>query len=128
MAMTLVAAFAAASLALSDVRVVDGDTFDAGGERYRAIGYDTPEIGRFARCPAEDALGRRASARAAALIASARRIEAVRPAWRWRRDQHGRRLAEIRLDGRDIGAILIAEGLARPYRRGARPDWCGGGR
>jgi len=30
----------------------------------------------------------------------------------------------LRLDGRDVGATLIAEGLAVPYRGGARIDWC----
>ena len=30
----------------------------------------------------------------------------------------------VRLDGRDVGATLISEGLAVPYRGGPRIGWC----
>ncbi len=31
-------------VSVDDISVVDGDTIDYRGERYRMIGYDTPEI------------------------------------------------------------------------------------
>ena len=39
-------------------------------------------------------------------------------------DRYGRRLVRLSLDGRDVGAVLISEGLAVPYRGGRRIDWC----
>jgi micrococcal nuclease len=31
---------------------------------------------------------------------------------------------QLSLDGRDVGRVLIAEGLAVPYSGGRRIDWC----
>ena len=43
-----------------------------------------------------------------------------------RRDIYGRELVRLRLaDGRTAGAVLIAEGLAAPWKPGDRNDWCG---
>ena len=33
----------------------------------------------------------------------------------------------LEIDGVDLGDILVAEGLAAPYRGGPRPDWCARG-
>jgi endonuclease YncB( thermonuclease family) len=106
------------------LRVVDGDTVEmacpaAGRFRARLTGYDTPES--FApRCPAEARAARRATERLRGLVAASRGLEARLGGW----DRYDRRLVRLRLDGRDVGATLIAEGLAVPYRGGARPDWC----
>lgn len=46
------------------------------------------------------------------------------------RDRYGRTLAQVRVDGRDLAALLIGEGPtpvtegARPYSGGARHAWC----
>mgnify|MGYP006274733513 FL=1 len=108
----------------SVLRVVDGDTVEmacpaAGRFRARLTGYDTPES--FApRCPAEARAARRATERLRGLVAASRSLEARLGD----RDRYNRRLVRLHLDGRDVGATLIAEGLAVPYRGGARPDWC----
>ena len=84
-------------------------------------------------CPAENAAGERARARAAALVASAARVEAF-PApgnagelWRddegFGRDRYRRRIATIQVDGRDLGAVLISEGLAVTWA-GYKHNWC----
>lgn len=39
------------------------------------------------------------------------------------RNRYGRLLATIRVDGRDVGEVLVAEGLARPWG-GRRASWC----
>lgn len=39
---------------------------------------------------------------------------------------YGRTVAHVVLDGRDVGQILIAQGIARPWPvHRAKPDWCG---
>lgn len=100
-------------------RVVDGDTVGAGGYRVRLYGLNAPEIRGI--CAEEKALGRRAAARLAALIAGAGRVELQRaPPGKFSQLQ-----ARLVLDGRDAAGILIAEGLARPYFGGPKEGWCG---
>ncbi len=41
----------------------------------------------------------------------------------WLKDRYGRTLATVSVDGQDVGEILIAEGLARPWT-GHRQPWC----
>jgi endonuclease YncB( thermonuclease family) len=42
--LTLTCGALAEPISVTDVTVVDGDTIDAHGQRYRMIGYDTPEV------------------------------------------------------------------------------------
>lgn len=109
------------ALAPRPVTVIDGDTVDRWPYRYRLLGFDAPEI-RRARCPSERQRGHEAKARLAELVASAQRVEIVSAG---RRDQWGRTLARLEIDGRDLAAIAVAEGWAAPYSgRGPRHDWC----
>jgi endonuclease YncB( thermonuclease family) len=103
---------------LATCRAVDGDTLRCGAERVRIVGLDTPEM--QGRCAAESRLARRAQERLAALSAEGVALEAKG------RDRYDRLLAVVRdRDGRDLAAILIREGLARPYDgRGPRASWC----
>jgi micrococcal nuclease len=106
------------------VSVVDGDTVEmacAGGGAFRArlTGYDTPES-HEPGCAAEARAGRQATQRLNALLAGARSVE---PRFGGI-DRYGRHLVRLTVDGRDVGAILIAEGLAVPYSGGRRIDWC----
>lgn len=121
-------------LALASVTVVDGDTLhdNRRNQDYRLFGIDAPETAR-AKCEAEKALGHTAAARVGELLTGAEKIVAL-PGWdpggrdRWPRDGFGRRIGRIELDGRDLGEILLAEGLARPYSgEGPHPDWCAPG-
>lgn len=106
------------------VSVVDGDTVDmtcagTGPFRARLTGYDTPES-HEPGCAAEARAARQATARLRTLLADARslapRIGGV--------DRYGRRLVRLSVGGQDVGRLLIAEGLAVPYRGGPRIDWC----
>ena len=44
-----------------------------------------------------------------------------------RRDKYFRLLARVWADGVEVGPLLIARGLARPYTGGTRQGWCDGG-
>jgi endonuclease YncB( thermonuclease family) len=102
------------------IYVVDGDTLKIGEDRYRLSGFDTPETIQ-AKCDSERDLGERAKRRLGALIAEYGGIEL----WvKSRKDYYGRFIASGSVDGRDVGHILIAEGLARPYFVGPRSSWC----
>jgi len=105
-------------------RVVDGDTVDmtcpgTGRFRARLTGYDTPESYEPG-CRAEAELARAATARLRALVQGAGAVDASLGGL----DRYDRRLVALRLDGRDVGTTLIAEGLAVPYTGGRRINWC----
>lgn len=104
------------------IRVIDGDTLEdmSADITYRLVNIDTPETGSRARCTAERELGDRATIAARTLIANARSFETLPTG---RIDRYGRTIAYIRVDGRDLGETLIADGLARPWR-GRREPWC----
>lgn len=108
---------------LSSPWVIDGDTIDdrARKVRYRLANIDAPETGANAKCLNERRKGDRARAVAIGLVRGAK-IVSVRPTWR--KDLHGRRVAYVLIDGKDLGEILLAQGLAWPWR-GKRLAWCG---
>jgi endonuclease YncB( thermonuclease family) len=110
-------------LAIATFIIVDGDTIKAPfGVTYRLLGFDTPET-RFARCDAERELGLAAKDRLEELLT----IGEVRVLESGKLDRYGRTLASVTVNGRDVGEILIGEGLARPYQGGRRGSWCGHG-
>lgn len=99
--------------------VVDGDTFHAAGQTWRIADIDAPEV--FSpKCPAEKALGDRATARLLALLGEGPVMLA--PADR-NEDRYGRKLRILMRDGKSLGLQLVAEGLAREWD-GARHPWC----
>lgn len=99
--------------------VVDGDTFRFRGRTYRIADIDTPET-HEPRCATEGALGARATRRLLALMnAGAFSLEeADRDS-----DRYGRLLRLVMRGGESVGAVLVAEGLARRWD-GARHPWC----
>ena len=109
---------------------VDGDTVKCDGQNLRPMGdgapfvsgFDAPEIGRFADCPEEHRLGVRAFARMSELLQlPGLVVEESREI-----DRFGRPLVVLRLpDGRTLGSILIAEGLAVEWTPDYRASWCG---
>lgn len=106
--------------------VYDGDTVEllcgTQTQTARLVGFDTPETSP-PRCPAEAALGLKAKLRLGDLLAQRQSQGAVLLDHRgW--DKYERRLMAMQIDGRDVGEILIAEGLAVAYDGGARVDWC----
>lgn len=99
--------------------VVDGDTFWLDGLKYRIADIDTPEVSNFG-CPAEKALGDRATQRLAALLNAG--PFALEPADR-DEDRYGRKLRVVTRDGASLGGVLVSEGLAHLWG-GAQRSWC----
>lgn len=114
---------AAAIAQRQNFRVIDGDTLHetTADVRYRIANIDTPEAGPRAHCPAERDAARRATQTVRTLLRAAQQVE-TRPVGRT--DRYGRTVAFVLVDGRDLGQLLITQGLARPWR-GRREPWCG---
>lgn len=109
--------------------VIDGDTIKARAEIWpgqtivtsvRLDGVDTPEL--RGKCEGEKALARTAKARAAELMPVGKPVTLHHV----RRGKYaGRVVARVTVGGKDVAAILIAEGLGRPYHGERRRGWCG---
>lgn len=113
--------FLAPPAPVRDPVVLDGDTIDdrACGVRYRLANIDAPEM--EARCGRERGRAELARVTLKRLVSAAHSVEVRRT---FRTDMYGRRVAFLLLDGQDAGAMLIARGLAVPWK-GARRRWCG---
>jgi micrococcal nuclease len=117
--LTLAAAFALCAAGPRTTCVVDGDTFWLNGEKVRIADINAPET-HEAGCAEERALGKQAALRLVSLLnAGAFRLEIEGRAT----DRYGRALRVVRRNGRSLGAALVSEGLAEPWR-GRRSDWC----
>lgn len=99
--------------------VIDGDTLWYLGAKIRLADINAPELGE-PRCAAEAALAERATLRLTQLLNAG--PFTLEPIGR-ERDSYGRLLRNVTRDGRSLGAELVAEGLAEPWR-GHRRDWC----
>ena len=119
----------AGPVAADVIRVVDGDTIEVRAKIWlgqyivvlvRLRGIDAPEIGGRAGCDAEAAKGAKALARMEELAVGAVQIGNVS------HDKYARRVdAEVTNgDGLDLGATMLAEGLARPYDGRIPARWC----
>lgn len=96
-------------LDVSHVRFDDGDTFYVNGKPIRILGIDTPEtrspeVGIFVDQP----FGPAAAESTKALISRARLVEIIPDG----RDNYGRRLAHVLIDGDLLAVKLIEMGLA----------------
>ena len=123
------------ALRSSVITVVDGDTVRSDGQIYRLVGFNTPESGWRAGCGEERALAAKATARLEQLVtggnADLRRVACACPTGSegGTACNYGRLCAKLKVNSRDVGTILIAEGLAERYVCGAkscppRRVWC----
>ena len=117
--LTLAASFALCAEGPRTTCVVDGDTFWLNGEKVRIADINAPET-HSAGCPAEQALGNRATERLITLL-NAGPFELATEGRST--DRYGRSLRVVRRGGRSLGGQLVSEGLAEPWR-GRRSDWC----
>ena len=115
--------------------VVDGDTVEFQSARYRLVGFNTPKSGTNAQCAAERAMAAKAVQRLHQLLASGepylQRVPcACAPGTEGtERCNYGRLCGVLAIGGKDVGPILIAEGLAEQYICGGmrcppRRNWC----
>ncbi len=111
------------SVAPRSIRVVDGDTIRLGAtdQSTRLVGFNTPETWK-PRCSRGEALGKQATARLSQLVRNAKTAEvefvqcACKPGTHGTKNcNFGRACAYLRIDGRDVGGTLIAEGLAARF-------------
>ena len=109
-----------ASCEPAEIRVWDGDSIRLGttrqSEAVRIFNIDAPEI--EGQCAYETDLALQSQIRLAELL-KGQRIEILHQGT----DRYGRTLAAIRVEGRDVGDILVSEGLARTWA-GRREPWC----
>lgn len=109
----------------SGASVVDGDTVRIHGTRMRLLDIDAPEI-FHPRCARETEIGAAAKTRLAELLAAG----PMRLADSGERDDYGRPLVRINVNGQDVGQVLMREGLAVVWRPGRaawearRRHWC----
>ncbi|PWI34926.1 nuclease [Vibrio albus] len=85
----------------------------------RVNGVDAPEI--RGKCPEEKAAARKAKQFTVEALRTANAIELRN----MRRGKYFRILANVYVDGKELSALLINAGLARPYDGGHREGWCG---
>jgi micrococcal nuclease len=106
------------------IRVIDGDTVslicpEDGMESARLLGFDTPE--KYApKCVDEFVAAERAGWHLRALIQRADRLVLRHEG----RDQYGRVLVRLELDGVDVARTMVQDGFARTYGGGLRGSWC----
>jgi micrococcal nuclease len=115
----IAAAFALCASGPRTTCVVDGDTFWLNGEKVRIADINAPET-HGAECAEERDLGQQAALRLTQLLNAGAFTLAIEGRTT---DRYGRALRVIRRDGRSLGAALVSEGLAEPWR-GRRSDWC----
>ena len=111
------------------ISVYDGDTFRATIKNYPAIvgeniairvnGIDTPEI--RGKCPSEKALAIKARDMARLMLNNAKVIELHNIS----RGKYFRIVADVFIDGVNLGDILLDAKLARRYSGKKKKGWCG---
>jgi len=118
------------SVTISEVTsIYDGDTFRANIKEYpdllgyrigiRVNGIDTPEM--RGKCQKEKALARKAKQYSVAKLRAAKSIELKN----MKRGKYFRIVADVYVDGHNLGEMLINENLAVPYDGGHKgKDWC----
>lgn len=115
-------------LVCASLMAVDGDTIKCDGVNLRDMGdgapnvsgYDTPET-YGPECDYERDLGREATIRMGELL----RTPGLQIIDSGERDRYDRPLVSAVLaDGRTIGSVLIAEGLAVRWEPGYQAAWC----
>lgn len=102
--------------------VIDGDTFYLENQSIRVADIDAPETSR-PKCAREAQLGEEATARFLELL-NADEFQLNRYDNR-DTEQYGRLLRTVTTRGLSLGAVLVAEGLAREWG-GSNVDWCRG--
>jgi len=88
----------------------------------RVAGVDTPEI--KGQCTEEKAKAREAKRFVKSILQDAKTIDLYKIS----RGKYFRILADVQVDGQDLGTILVDRGLAVEYYGGKKTkDWCGSG-
>jgi len=110
------------------IRVIDGDTFVVDIDEFpdligkdisvRVNGIDTPEL--RGKCEREKDLAVKAKERVDALLKTADTIVLENLS----RGSFFRIVADVIIDGVDLGELILNEDLATPYRPDSESSWC----
>lgn len=92
--------------------VLDGDTLEVGGKRWRIEGYDAPEVFSSSKTT-ERLAGVKAALRLQDLMRDAKKVELQVSATP---DGWGRGRARLWIDGRDVADIMASEGHSKRQR------------
>jgi len=85
----------------------------------RVAGVDTPEI--KGKCEVEKTLAIQARDFVTQSLKEAHSVAFCNPKW----GKYGKRvIADVVIDGKNLAATLIENGLGRPYGGGRRKGWC----
>lgn len=115
-------------------KVIDGDTFAVGGQKWRLFGWDAPPVGNIGtmqsrnhgkhpHCERELELGLAAKRMAEELLADGANRGALHiDILGGPKDQYGRWLVRIKIDGAELGLLLAEHGLAEPFDN-TLPKW-----
>ncbi len=108
--------------------IYDGDTFRVNIQGYPAVigqnipirvnGIDTPEI--RGKCPSEKRLAREAKQLTVKSLREAKQVELRNI----KRGKYFRLVADVYVDGKSLGDILLAANLAYRYDAGKKQSWC----
>lgn len=110
--------------AAPELIVPDGETFTLDGERFRLANIDAPEK-LNPHCAAEAVLAATSRERLQGLLLPTLFYGGLELD-RHGTDDLGRTLALVSIKGRDVGEVLMEEGLAKPWRE-LPAEWCGKG-
>ena len=96
------------------VKVIDGDTIDVGSTRVRLFGIDTPEPGQTCKIEGnvEWPCGDWVSSQVRKSFGGSQAVCNVLD-----QDKYGRVVGQCFVDGKDIGAAIVAAGWAEAYRK-----------
>lgn len=100
--------------ASAEIRVIDGDTIDIGGEVHRINGIDAPEYGQ--KCAKASGKDWPCGKEATALMADLALDRQVRCEVETT-DRYGRSISTCYADGTDIGAEMVRRGMAWAFVR-----------
>ena len=132
----VVTAACAEPIDANSIYVLDANTIDMHGQRVRLAGFDAPDEGQRARCAAERTLAARAAARLRQIIQRGDKIDLQIVACPCppgtegtQQCNNGWSCGRLTVDGKDVGAILVAENLAHTFVCGPsscpkRTSWC----
>ena len=102
----------------------DGDTcyviIEGQEAKIRLLELDTPEVSN-PKCNAEFELGSKARDFLNNLIRNAETIEFKTD---YEKDYFGRTLSYLIIDGYDVSALIVDNGLGVAYKKGHKTDWC----